>query len=319
MTFRQILTFPARHLILIVPLVITLALGVGLYIDTTALQRFILPVAITMVYPAMIGLRLEDLLHLRERRLIIANLVLNFGFLPLAAWVVGWIFLRNQPELRTGLLLISLIPGGNMVVAFTMLFKGNMAASLKLTALNLILGGIAAPGYLYLLAGSLVPVDPVRIGRTVLLVVVVPLVMGLATYRQLLKRYGKETFQKKIKPCLPGVSAWGLVYIVFTSVSSQSHLIFAYPELLLQSLAANLVFYLAIFAVCLPLGRLYFNREDAVTLLLNILLRNLAIAIGLAVTVFSPQVAMQVALGFLFQQQMALWFNKLDEKRHYFR
>lgn len=318
MTFQQVLTFPSRRLIFIVPMIIVLALVVGQFVDTSALRRFILPVAICMVYPAMIGIRLEDLLHLRERQLLTANLVLNFIFLPLVAWGIGWLLLRNQPELRTGLLLVAVIPGGNMVVAFTMLFKGNMAASLKLTALNLLLGGVAAPLFLYLFAGSLVPIDLFRIGRTILLVVVVPLIMGLITYRKLLQRYGEETFRKKIKPILPGFSAWGLMYMVFTSVSIQSHLIFTYPELLFQSLAALLVFYLAIFAVCLPLGHWYLNRADGITLLFSILLRNLAIAIGLAMTVFTPQVAMQVALAFLFQQQMALWFVKFEARTHLF-
>jgi hypothetical protein len=50
------------------------------------------------------------------------------------------------------------------------------------------------------------------------------------------------------------------------------------------------------------------------TLLLNVELRNLAIAIGLAITAFTPETAMMVALGFLFQQQFAIWFWKLDRR-----
>ncbi len=314
--FQRFITFPARHLIVIVPVTILLALIIGLRIDTSPMRRLILPVAILMVYPAMIGLQLSELLHLRERGLIAANLILNFLILPAAAWGIGRLVLADQPELRTGLLLISLIPGGNMVVAFTMLFQGNMAASLKLTAINLILGGLLAPPFLSLLAGSLVPVDLGRIARTVLLVVVVPLVMGLITHRILLARYGKRTFTRRIKPCLPGISGWGLIYIVFTSVSGQAAHIFAYPELLVRSLLALALFYLLIFALCLPMGRLWFNRRDGITLLLNILLRNLAIAIALAGTVFSSRTAMQVALAFLFQQQLAIWFNRFENRFH---
>lgn len=318
MNFRHLLTFPARNLIYIVPAVIILALGIGRFMDTSPLQRFILPVAILMVYPAMIGLRLGDLTHFRERRLLIANLLLNFFYLPAMAWLIGAVFLRGNPELRTGLLLMSLMPGGNMVVAFTMIFKGDVAASLKLTAINLLIGGFTAPVYLYFLAGSLAPVDPVRLGRTILLVIALPLIMGLWTYRNLLKRYGEETFKTKIKPLLPGISSWGLMYMIFTSISSQADLIFSYPELLFQALLAVFVFYVLIFALCLPLGRLFFNRIHAVTLLLNIELRNLAIAISLAVTAFTPRTAMIVALGFLFQQQLALWFNHFEKKTGFF-
>jgi len=49
-------------------------------------------------------------------------------------------------------------------------------------------------------------------------------------------------------------------------------------------------------------------------LLLNVELRNLPIAIGIAVTAFTPQTAMIAALAFLFQQQFVIWFWKLDNR-----
>ncbi len=314
MNYRKLFTFPSRNLIYVIPAVILAALICGLFVDTSAMKKLILPVAMMVIYPAMIGFQPQELVRLTDLRLMGFNLVLNFLVLPIAALLIGKLFLSPWPELRTGLLIISVIPGGNMVAAFTMLFGGNVKASVKISVSNLILGSLLAPVYLYLLLGKLVEIDVFQIGKTIGLVVFLPLCLGVFTYKLLRRRYTKEQFQKSIKPLLPAVSAWGLVYIVFTSVSMKAGMIFSYPELLFQALSSLLLWYCFIFGLCIILGRLFFNRADAMTLLLNAELRNLPIAIGVAMTAFTPQTGMMVALAFLFQQQLAIWFQHLDKR-----
>jgi predicted Na+-dependent transporter len=314
MRLRRIFTFPARNLIYVVPAVIATALVCGRFVDTSALKTFILPVAMLTIYPAMIGFQPREILRFTEHRLLAVNLLLNFVALPLAALAIGHVLLFSFPELRAGLLIISVVPGGNMVVAFTMLAGGNVKASIKLCTANLILGSLLAPVYLYLLAGKLVEIDIVHVARTIGLVVFIPLCAGIMTYNLFLRRYSREEFKNEIKPLLPAASAWGLVYIVFTSVSMKADMFFSCRELFVLALSSLLLWYLFIFACATLVGRLFFNRRDAMTLLLNVELRNLAIAIGLAFTAFTPQTAMMVALAFLFQQQFAIWFWKLDRR-----
>ncbi len=310
----KIFTFPARNLLYVIPVLIGAALFFGRLIDTSALKTFILPVAMMTIFPAMIGFQPRELLRMTDLRLVAVNLLLNFCVLPLCALLIGQLFLAPWPELRMGLLIISVIPGGNMAVAFTMLFGGNVKASLQLSVGNLILGALLAPLYLYVLAGKFVEIDILSIGKTIGVVVFIPLCLGIITYNLLLKRYTCEQFKEDIKPLLPAVSAWGLIYIVFTSVSMKSRMIFSYPELVGQALISLVCWYLTVFLFCICLGRIFFHRKDALSLLLNVELRNLPIAIGIAVTVFNPQTAMIVALAFLFQQQFALWFWKLDKR-----
>jgi ACR3 family arsenite efflux pump ArsB len=311
---RKIFTFPARNLIYVIPILIVVALLCGSVIDTSPLKVFILPVAILVIYPAMIGFQPRELFRLTDLHLLGANLVLNFLLLPLAALAIGAMLLKPWPDLQAGLLLISIVPGGNMVVAFTMLAGGNVKASVRLCAANLILGSLLAPVYLYVLAGKLVEIDMLHIGKTIVLVVFLPLCMGMITYNLLMRRYSPEEFKSKIKPLLPAASAWGLMYVVFTSVSMKAGMMFSYPELMVQAVSSVLLWYMFVFLICIVTGRLFFNRKDAMTLLLNVELRNLAIAIGLAITAFTPETAMMVALGFLFQQQFAIWFWKLDKR-----
>lgn len=311
---HTLFTFPSRNLIYIIPCVILLALISGRFIDTSPLKAFILPVAMLTIFPAMIGFQPRELVKLTELRLMLVNLLLNFIALPLAAFLIGRVLLEPWPELRTGLLIISVVPGGNMAVAFTMLFGGNVKASLKLSTTNLVFGSLLAPLILYILAGTLVEIDVFHIAKTIGLVVFIPLCFGVLTYNLLLQRFSAEQFKQEIKPLLPVVSVWGLLYLIFASVSMKAGMIFNYPELIVQAFSSLVLWYFTIFALCVTIGRLYFPRKDAISLLLNVELRNLPICIGIAVTAFPPQTAMMVALAFLFQQQFAIWFWQLDKK-----
>ena len=201
-----------------------------------------------------------------------------------------------------------------MAVAFTMLFKGNVKGSLKLSTCNLICGSLLAPFYLYVLAGALVEINIFNIGKTIGLVVFIPLLFGIVTYNMLLKRFSEKQFKQNIKPLLPAFSIWGLIYLVFTSVSMKASMFFSYPELIVQALSSLIIWYLIIFLLCTIIGRRFFSHKDAISLLLNVELRNLPICIGIAITAFPPQTAMMVALAFLFQQQFAIWFCKFDDK-----
>ncbi len=312
--FRKILTFPSRQLKYVLPAVIIAGLVTGYFVDTAPLRIYMLPVIMYTVYPSMIGFRLRELMVFGDNKLLLSNLLLNFTFIPLVAYITGNVLLKGYPELYTGLIIISVIPGGNMIIAFVMLFNGNIKAAVKLTTASLVAGSILAPVYLYIMVGKYVPVDIINIFKNIAIVVFVPMTMGIITYTILMKKYSVEDFNSQIRPLLPGFSSWGLMYIIFTSISIKAKMIISYPELLAKGLTALLVFYLLVYVTGIMAARTLFNRADGITLVLSMILRNLAIAIGLAASAFGPQTTMMVALAFLIQQQSAVWFNSLNKK-----
>ncbi len=315
---RKIFTFPARNLIFIIPVVISAALLCGYFVDTSSLKKFIIPAAMMAVYPAMIGLKPREVVIGIPWLLLILNLLLNFIVIPVLAFMVARIVLAGYPDLQTGLLIISVIPGGNMVMAFTLLLGGNVGAALKISTINLVLGALLAPVYLHFMVGKAVHVNMLQIFETVGLVVFVPMILGMISFYLLLKRYSEEDFKSKIKPLLPALSSWFMIYIIFTSVSVKARMILSQPEMLFRGLLALLIWYFLVIGVSGFTARAFFPRKDAITLFLNGQLRNLAIAMGLAVTAFSPTTSMMVALAFLFQQQGALWFCRIEKKYNFF-
>ena len=317
--FRQILTFPSRNLKYVLPSVIILGLITGYFIDTEPLKSAMLPVIIYAIYPSMIGFRFKDLTALHEKKILLFNLLFNLFVIPLAAYTSASIFLLQNPEMFTGLIIISVIPGGTMIIAFTMIFKGNVKAAIKLTTLSLITGSFLAPVYLYFIVGKYVPVDIVSVFKNIAIVVFLPMTMGILTYRMLMKRFTVDEFNARIRPLLPGFSSWGLVYIIFTSISLKSQMIIAYPGLLIKGLTALMLFYFLIYAIIIISARKLFSEEDGITCLFSLVLRNLAISIGLAATAFGPQTTMMVALAFIIQQQSAVWSASLCKKYGFLR
>ena len=312
--FKEILTFPSRHLIYVIPSTIVSGLAVGYFVDASSLKGFILPVVVFMIYPTMIGFELRELLDLSERKLVVLSLFINFILVPIVAYVLGLIFLLRNPELFAGLAIASLLPTSNMTIAYTMFAGGNVKASVKLVALSLILGSVLAPWYLYFMIGRYVPVDIWLIFRTIGIVVFLPLTMGILTFKYLKKRYTEEEFNKGIKPLLPGISVWGVIFVIFTSASMNSKLIFSSADNLVIAIFVQTLFYLINYVLAVAGSKQSkLNRADSYTLVYSTGLRNLAISIGLATT-FGVQAALMVSLAFLFQAQAAAWFTRLDRK-----
>ncbi len=312
--FRQILTFPSRNLKFVLPAVIIAGLITGYFVDTEPLKSLMLPVIIYAIYPSMIGFKLKDLTALHETKILILNLLFNLVVVPFAAYTIASIFLQQNTEMFTGLVIISVVPGGTMIIAFTMIFKGNVKAAIKLTTLSLMCGSFLAPLYLYFIVGKYVPVDIVSIFKNIGIVVFLPMIMGILTYGALMKRFTADEFNARIRPLLPGFSSWGLVYVIFTSISLKAQMIIAYPGLLIKGLTALMLFYILIYTTTIITARKLFSQEDGITFVLSLVLRNLAISIGLAATAFGPQTTMMVALAFLIQQQSAVWFATLNKK-----
>lgn len=311
---RKIFFWPSQNVALVVPVTLAAGLTVGLLVNTGVLRNYILLVTVLMIYPVMIGFKLRELVNLSHGRLLLVSLLINFAVNPLLAYAFGTAFLLRDPQLFAGLAIVSLFPTSNMTIAFTMLAKGNVPAAVKLTTTGLILGSLLAPWYLLLMVGKYVPVDVWLTLKTVTTVVALPLVLGLITYSLLLRKYTEDEFKQRIKPYLPAASSWGMIFLIFTSVSTNAPRIAAHLDLVAVAFLVVLVFYAVNYFIGILTGRTFFPPGEAVALVFSTALRNLSISLGLAATAFGPNAALMVALGFLIQQQAAAWFIRFNEK-----
>jgi arsenite transporter len=312
--WRKFIFWPSKYIALVIPLTLVIGFITGILIDTTSLKQYILPITVLMIYPTMIGFKAKEIMNLSQGKLLLTVMLLNFLVIPGFAYLLGIGFLLEDPQLFAGLAITALLPTSNMTIAFTMLAKGNVPASIKMTTIGLLLGSFLAPWYLYLMVGKYVPVDILMTLKTVALVILLPLVFGMLTYRYLMKKYTQEQFQKQIKPYLPAASSWGMVLIIFISMSMNSRRIASHLEIFAIAFLVQLIFYTLNYLLAIYMGRTFFKEKDALTLVFSTVLRNLSISIGLAATAFGSNAALMVSLAFLIQGQAAAWFIKVNEK-----
>lgn len=315
LALRSFLLLPSKYLGYLVPPTILIGLVAGFYVDTSPLAPFILPMVILMIYPSMIGIQYTELAHLREIKLIALAFGINFLIIPVIAYGLGIMALSSMPGLFAGLAVASLLPTSSMTVTYTSLARGNVEAAVKITMASLILGALLTPWYLYAMVGQYVPFDIVLMIKTVSVIILLPLIMGWLTFRLLLHKYSPEEYALEIKPLLPGLSAWGAIFIIFSSISMKSKSIFENPDIFSLAIGVLLVFYICNYA--LSIGATHFfklSREDGYSLVFSTALRNLAIAIGVSATVFCSDAVLMISLAFLIQPVAASWFCRFGEK-----
>lgn len=311
---KSILFLPGKNLILSIPAVLILGFLVGSNFDTMFLKDYILFFTFFMIYPTMIGFKIKEAVDLSHLNVVIGSAVLNFIIIPVFAYFFGKLFLSNNPQLFAGIIMISLFPTSGMTISWTLLNKGNVAAAIKITALSLIIGSFLAPLYLYLSVGTMIDINIVDTFITVFQIVIFPLILGNLTHRLLLKKFTPTYFNSKIKPIFPAISVWSMMFIIFSSISMKAKSIINNPDLLINSIVILVAFYLINFTLSTIIGRYFYNKEDGYALVYGTVMRNLSIALGLAIASFGADTALIITLAFILQVQGAAWYGKLSSK-----
>ena len=311
---KKLFLYPSANLVIVIPIVLILGFLTGLVANTSFFKSYILVMTFLMIYPTMIGFKVKEAVDLSHMRPLLISIAANFVVIPLVAYGLGSALLGNSPELFVGLVMISLFPTSGMTISWTMLNKGNVAAAIKITAISLLLGSFLAPWYLYIMVGKLVEIDILTTFMTILLVVILPMLAGSLTFMLLRKKYSMEQFNKQIKPFLPASSTWFLMLLIFASISMKAKSIVSNPGVLLNLILILLVFYVFNFALSTFVARKTLNVADGFAFLYGTVMRNLSIALGIAVSAFGPETALVVTLAFILQVQGAAWYGKLASR-----
>lgn len=304
----------SKHLVILIPAAMVLGLIAGLAVDLAPAKVLVLPMTMLMVYPMLVNFRPAQAFTTEDMGSVGLAMALNFIAMPLIAWGLALLFFRNQPGLYVGMVLAGLFPTSGMTISWTGFAKGNVAAAVKMTVIGLIAASLLAPLYLAAFAGTVVPVDVVEVLKMVLLVVGVPMAAGVATRVGLVRRVGKERYQREIAPVFPGLSTIGVLAIVFIAIGLKARMIVGSPQLLLTVAVPLLLFYAINFALSTVLGKALLSRGDAIAAVYGTVMRNLSIALGIAVAQFGPEAALVLALAYIVQVQSAAWYVRATDR-----
>ena len=271
-----------------------------------------------MMYPAMTNVRLDELGDaFRKPKQLLIVAFFNYAIAPFFMLGLAKLFLAGSTELMTGLILYGIAPCIAMVIIFTFLAKGNTPLALVLVAFNSVLQMILIPFYANLLLGE-VHFDVWVIAESVVLYLGLPLVLGFATRQIGIRRVGEEGFEK-FKTALNAVSILGLLFTLVVMFALKGDLIVQQPLIVLQMAIPMAIFFFVMFNVVYIVGwKLGLDYRDAVAVAFNSTGRDFEIAIAIAITAFSPTVALATVVGPLIEVPVMLtlvWIATRSESR----
>ena len=287
----EILIHIKRRLYLYVTLVFIIALILGYYVDFTKMN--IMPVSVAavfiMLYPMLTGMEVEKVKRAgRNYKLISSTLIFAYFIASLTAFFLTRTLLIGYDDLALALVLVGAIPCSNMLIGWSGIADASVADALVIAVIGLLLIPILSPILIYFNGGIFATINVLQLVIILLFYILVPLALGMLARREIIRRKGREYFMG-IKKYLPGISALGILLIVFFSVAKVSRKVIEEPQIFLLVLAALFSYYFIQTTLSLLVAKaLRFKYEQGMILILGATASSQAISLSLAATVFPP-------------------------------
>lgn len=224
---------------------------------------------------------------------VIIGVCAQFIIMPLVAFAIAK--LLNLPaELAAGLVLLGCVPGGTASNVMVYLAKGNVPLSIAMTSISTLLSPIMTPLILLLLAGQWMPVDAVSMFMSIVQVIIVPIVLGLA-----IKKFFPVAVEKSLS-VLPLISVAAIITIVAAVVSGNSATIATSGLLIFTAVMLHNGFGLLLgYFAGKVLGQDEVNRR---AIAIEVGMQNSGLGVALATAHFGPLAALPSVLA-------AAWHN----------
>ena len=238
----------------------------------------------------------------------------QFTLMPLLAF--GLVHLFQLPTgIAVGLVLVGCSPGGVSSNLITFLSKGDIAFSVGMTTVSTLLSPILTPLLMVLLIGNRVDIHAVALFKSILIVTLLPIGLGLGA--NLL--WGKSSRYQAICGVMPGVSVLAFACIVGGVVAYNGARFFdsgllIFVGVFLHNLLGYGTGYLAALAARMPLAK---RRTVAI----EVGIQNAGLATNLATNhfAFHPEAAIAAAVSCVWHSisgtLIATFFQLIDARK----
>ncbi|CAM4192643.1 arsenic resistance protein [Lacicoccus alkaliphilus] len=275
------------------PILILIMMVLGLFLgqyewlaDITAVS--VVPLLMLLLFLIFLDVPFREIpASVKNYKFNFLSLVVNFIWTPVLAYMLGYMFLSDQPVLWLGLFMLLVTPCTDWFIIFTKISGGNTALSTTILPVNFILQIILLPVYIYIFFGVFEWVSP-NIIFSMILTLLIPLTLAMV--------------MKLVFPAqhLSRLSSWNpaiLGLAVLSIFASEREVLFGNLNLLQMILIPIMLFFVINFFLGNFAAKMFkFNYPDTVSLIMTTMARNSPLALAIAVVVFDEMPVITLAL-----------------------
>lgn len=295
---------------------LAMAVGVGLghlfpnipeHINSLSIGSTNIPLAIgliLMMYPPLAKVDYSLLPKVvQDKKAITISLILNWIVGTILMFGLAVLFLRNEPEYMTGLILIGLARCIAMVIVWSDLAKANREYTAMLVALNSIFQILSYSFFVWLFINVLpkhlglgnfdVSVSMRAVTESVLIYLGIPFLAGFLTRYILIKRKGKQWYHHKFIPKISPITLVALLLTIVLMFSLKGNEIVELPLDVVKIAIPLVLYFVLMFFISFFISKaLKIPYDKNASIAFTATGNNFELAIAVAIAVFglnSPQ------------------------------
>lgn len=243
--------------------------GIGSFLGSMEIGGISIPIALgllVMMYPPLAKVRYDKAGQIAsDKRLMATSIALNWIVGPALMFALAWIFLPDQPELRTGLIIVGLARCIAMVLVWSDLACADREATAVLVAINSVFQVImfGALGWFYLqvlptwlgLSTTSAGFSFWSIVTSVLVFLGIPLAAGVISRIVGEKTRGRSWYEKTYLPAISPLALIGLLYTIVLLFALQGGQITSNPWAVARLAVPLFIYFVGMFAIALVVSK----------------------------------------------------------------